>query len=108
MVSGLVTSPCDHSLIFSGEARLIRIALKLFTSSILYPPVGELSVASYQLSERITELTTDYRVLTTPLHSFSLVCFEAAEVDALKLAQDIGGGVVRQGYRHVVGGQHLD
>src|SRR5260370_40063987 len=28
MVSGLVTSPCDQLRIFSGEARLIRIASK--------------------------------------------------------------------------------
>jgi hypothetical protein len=28
MVSGLVTSPCDHDRIFSGEARLIRMLSK--------------------------------------------------------------------------------
>jgi hypothetical protein len=28
IVSGLVTSPCDHDMIFSGEARLMRIASK--------------------------------------------------------------------------------
>src|SRR5690606_12397749 len=28
MVSGLVTSPCDHERIFSGDARLIRMASK--------------------------------------------------------------------------------
>src|SRR5258708_29887415 len=28
MVSGLVTSPCDHELIFSGLARLMRIESK--------------------------------------------------------------------------------
>src|ERR1700757_2256570 len=28
MVSGLVTSPCDQLLIFSGEARLMRMASK--------------------------------------------------------------------------------
>src|SRR6266480_7032039 len=28
MVSGFLTSPCDHSRIFSGDAREIRIALK--------------------------------------------------------------------------------
>src|SRR5579884_42289 len=33
MVSGLVTSPYDHPRICSGDARLIRIALKSFTSS---------------------------------------------------------------------------
>ena len=32
MVSGLVTSPCDHSRIFSGDARLICIDSKLFSS----------------------------------------------------------------------------
>src|ERR1700689_2693281 len=29
MVSGFLTSPCDHSRIFSGEASEMRIALKL-------------------------------------------------------------------------------
>src|SRR5215210_7394684 len=33
MVSGLVTSPYDQDRIASGDARLIRIASKLFTSS---------------------------------------------------------------------------
>src|SRR5712671_1897963 len=33
MVSGLVTSPCDHDRIFSGEARLIRIASKSLVSA---------------------------------------------------------------------------
>jgi hypothetical protein len=28
MVSGLVTSPCDHERIFSGDAREMRIASK--------------------------------------------------------------------------------
>ena len=28
IVSGLVTSPCDHDRIFSGDARLIRMASK--------------------------------------------------------------------------------
>ena len=28
MVSGLVTSPCDHDMIFSGDARLMRMASK--------------------------------------------------------------------------------
>jgi hypothetical protein len=34
MVSGLVTSPCDQLRIFSGEARLIRMASK---SAIGFP-----------------------------------------------------------------------
>jgi hypothetical protein len=34
IVSGLVTSPDDHPLICSGDARLIRIASKLLTSSM--------------------------------------------------------------------------
>jgi hypothetical protein len=34
MVSGFVTSPFDHSRIWSGLAREMRIALKLLTSSI--------------------------------------------------------------------------
>src|SRR6478609_1964488 len=33
MVSGLVTSPYDHPRIDSADARLMRIASKLFTSS---------------------------------------------------------------------------
>src|SRR6266850_2641204 len=33
MVSGLVTSPCDQDMIFSGEARLIRIASKSLVSA---------------------------------------------------------------------------
>src|SRR5437868_7141622 len=33
MVSGFVTSPYDHPRICSGDARLIRIALKSFTSN---------------------------------------------------------------------------
>jgi hypothetical protein len=28
IVSGFLTSPCDHSRIFSGEASMMRIALK--------------------------------------------------------------------------------
>src|SRR5579883_1352106 len=39
MVSGLVTSPYDHDRICSGDARLIRTALKSLTSSIT-PPEG--------------------------------------------------------------------
>jgi hypothetical protein len=35
MVSGLVTSPFDHSAIWSGLASEMRIALKLLTSSIV-------------------------------------------------------------------------
>ena len=35
MVSGFLTSPRDHSRIFSGEARPIRIASKLFNSNML-------------------------------------------------------------------------
>src|SRR5215471_6663432 len=33
MVSGLVTSPCDHDWIFSGDARLMRIASKSLVSA---------------------------------------------------------------------------
>src|SRR5215510_6046719 len=33
MVSGFVTSPCDHERILSGEARLIRIASKSLVSA---------------------------------------------------------------------------
>jgi hypothetical protein len=42
IVSGFVTSPFDHSRIWSGEAREIRIAEKLLTSSIglLRAPCG--------------------------------------------------------------------
>ena len=35
MVSGLVTSPFDHSRIWSGLASEMRIALKLLTSSMV-------------------------------------------------------------------------
>jgi hypothetical protein len=35
IVSGFVTSPLDHSRIWSGLASEIRIALKLLTSSML-------------------------------------------------------------------------
>jgi hypothetical protein len=35
MVSGFVTSPFDHSRIWSGLASEIRIALKLLTSSMV-------------------------------------------------------------------------
>src|SRR4029079_3399119 len=33
IVSALVTSPCDHDMIFSGDARLIRIASKSLVSA---------------------------------------------------------------------------
>src|SRR4029077_5731968 len=33
MVSGLVTSPCDQDMIFSGEARLMRMASKSLVSA---------------------------------------------------------------------------
>jgi len=35
MVSGFVTSPLDHSRIWSGLASEMRIALKLLTSSMV-------------------------------------------------------------------------
>src|SRR6476660_4553878 len=34
MVSGLVTSPCDHERILSGDARLMRIASKSDVSEL--------------------------------------------------------------------------
>jgi hypothetical protein len=37
MVSGLVTSPLDQDRIWSGDAKVIRTALKLLTSSISFP-----------------------------------------------------------------------
>src|SRR5262245_54782278 len=33
IVSGLVTSPCDHDMILSGDARLMRIASKSLVSA---------------------------------------------------------------------------
>jgi hypothetical protein len=48
MVSGLLTSPCDHSRIFSGLASEIRMA-----SKSVMGPVSSLERVSWQLlSER--------------------------------------------------------
>src|SRR4029077_14406674 len=52
IVSGLVTSPCDHDMIFSGDARLMRIASKSLVSELRSWNEGLiwLSVLSFQLS----------------------------------------------------------
>ena len=53
MVSGFVTSPFDHSRIWSGLASEIRIALKLLTSSmVLLRVVAWLDDAMRRESER--------------------------------------------------------
>ena len=53
MVSGLVTSPFDHSRIWSGLASEMRIALKLLTSSmVLLRVVAWLDDAMRSESER--------------------------------------------------------
>src|SRR6476661_4439789 len=58
MVSGLVTSPCDHERILSGDARLMRIASKSDVNELreskdgLMFPFGvsfQLPASSYQL-----------------------------------------------------------
>src|SRR6476661_8243374 len=58
MVSGLVTSPCDHERILSGDARLIRMASKSLVNELreskdgLIFPFGvsfQLPASSYQL-----------------------------------------------------------
>jgi hypothetical protein len=52
IVSGLVTSPCDHERIFSGDARLMRIASKSEVSELRESNLGLLLLIalSYQLS----------------------------------------------------------
>jgi hypothetical protein len=51
IVSGLVTSPCDHDWIFSGDARLIRMASKSLVSEPRVSKLGLMfSVSSFQLS----------------------------------------------------------
>jgi hypothetical protein len=53
MVSGLVTSPFDHSRIWSGLASEMRMALKLLTSSrVLLHGAAWLGVVMRTVSER--------------------------------------------------------
>src|SRR3954451_16222334 len=54
MVSGFVTSPFDHSRIWSGLASEIRIALKLLTSSMLLlraAPLGRDAIGAWCASD---------------------------------------------------------
>src|SRR5215475_315443 len=89
MVSGFVTSPCDQLRIFSGEARLIRMASKSATGfarsnglernkvsstsrGCTLPPAAPDSVASDQVACKVAE-SAGARP-NQPLLSKSLLC----------------------------------
>src|SRR5262249_52569812 len=92
MVSGLVTSPCDQLRIFSGEARLMRIASKSaigFARSnglernkvsstsrgLSLPPA-----APYQLGQKPTRLPTRVALFAT---GWAFLTFNLADIGEL-------------------------
>src|SRR5713226_7429346 len=92
MVSGFVTSPCDQLRIFSGEARLMRMASKsaiglakskglernkVFLHFLLSKSSGQLSVASCQLILCCAEIESAY-LAKLFLKSSRLLCSRLA------------------------------
>src|SRR6202451_2428002 len=71
MVSGLVTSPCDQLRIFSGEARLMRMASK---SAIVFCISNGLERNKVFLRFLLSTTAGRYRL---PVASF--LCFAVAE-----------------------------
>src|SRR5580704_8980247 len=77
MVSGLVTSPCDQLRIFSGEARLIRMASKsAITFAISKGLERNKGILRFLLSAstQYPVPSTQYSVLST-----SIMCFAEFE-----------------------------
>src|ERR1051325_9962753 len=56
MVSGFLTSPCDHSRIFSGDASAMRIALN--------------ERGSFGFSKKLKMSFTDFSLITLGVRSF--------------------------------------
>src|SRR5271155_3750444 len=67
MVSGLVTSPCDQLRIFSGEARLMRMASK---SAIVFCISNGLERNKVFLRFLLSESSTQYPVASTQYRKF--------------------------------------
>src|SRR5665647_1244408 len=102
MVSGLVTSPFDHSRIWSGLASEMRIALKLLTSSmVLLRAAVWLGNAMRTVRERrraghcaAPRVSGRGRVQWLVYQSV----LEPGEIDPAEVGQQVTGGIVlRQG-----------
>src|SRR5690242_4630567 len=107
MVSGLVTSPCDHSLILCGEVRLIRMALKLFTSSIYPSHVGLDARCRAPGSGGDTAVSALRPGTPQSGDRLALVLFKAGQVD-IQFREAIDRGVFDERHRLLVFVQHLD
>src|SRR5262245_49070702 len=90
MVSGFVTSPFDHSRIWSGLASEIRIAEKLLTSSIGLP-----CAAAARRREIACSASGAGPAGRRPRskRQFVLV-LEPGEVDPAEVGEQVAGGVV--------------
>src|ERR1043165_7514024 len=79
MVSGFVTSPCDQERIFSGDARLMRIASKSVVREPRVSKLGLMYQFTISTSNQLTRATRDLKVAgyirsRLSQHGFTLVC----------------------------------
>src|SRR6266566_1821074 len=96
IVSGLVTSPFDHSRIWSGLASEMRIALKLLTSSMVLLRVDAwLGDAIRTVSERRRAGRDPApRVRAVLVRDQDRLVLEPGEVDPAEIGEHVAGGVV--------------
>src|SRR6478672_9642636 len=96
MVSGLVTSPFDHSRIWSGLASEMRIALKLLTSSMVLLRVDAwLGDAIRTVSERSRAGRDPApRVRAVLVRDQDRLVLEPGEVDPAEIGEHVAGGIV--------------
>src|SRR4051812_18640109 len=90
MVSGFVTSPFDHSRIWSGLASEMRIAEKLLTSSIGLP----CAAVAWRRDVPVQREGTGPAGRRSPSNALWCLVFEPGEVDPAEIREQVAGGVV--------------
>src|SRR3954462_8613942 len=90
MVSGFVTSPFDHSRIWSGLASEMRIAEKLLTSSIGLP----CAAATVRRDVPVQREGTGPAGRRSPSNALWCLVFEPGEVDPAEVREQVARGVV--------------
>src|SRR4051812_25847323 len=90
MVSGFVTSPFDHSRIWSGLASEMRIAEKLLTSSIGLP----CAAVAWRRDVPVQREGTGPAGRRSPSNALWCLVFEPGEVDPAEVREQVARGVV--------------